>query len=187
MSVAPSPIAFGLFAFGLLTARAADGEKAVPGSTSDPELSPQLEKLISAKEREVRVVRAEGIKLLEDFLAGSAQSPETAEALFKLAELTWEEAQADYLDRMGRHQDLVAACKRDRSRCPELPRKAAEPGSVAFAGDLPASHPRVPGLSQARHRALPLRLFPARPGADRGGHRRVPAVAGGVPALALSR
>jgi TolA-binding protein len=86
-------------------------------------LSPQVEALISAKEREVRAARAEGIKLLEDFLRGSPATPETAEALFKLAELTWEEAQADYLDRMGQYQELVAACKKDRSRCPDLPRK----------------------------------------------------------------
>jgi cellulose synthase operon protein C len=102
------------------SARGGDGGEDPAGEES---LSPQIEALISAKEREVRAARAEGIKLLEDFLRGSPPTPETAEALFKLAELTWEEAQADYLDRMGRYQDLVAACKKDRSRCPDLPRK----------------------------------------------------------------
>jgi TolA-binding protein len=97
---------------------------AAPDRSEEPALAPQIEALIVGKEKEVRAARAEGIKLLEDFLRDSpATSPETAEALFKLAELTWEEAQADYLDRMGRYQDLVAACKRDRSRCPDLPRR----------------------------------------------------------------
>jgi TolA-binding protein len=108
-------------------ARAADGKEARSGSPpaadADQPLPPEIEALIQQKEREVRTTRAEGIKLLKDFLADSADSSETAEALFKLAELIWEEAQADYLTRMGRYQDLVAACKKDRSQCPKLPRK----------------------------------------------------------------
>ena len=48
---------------------------------------------------------------------------------------------------MGRHQELVAACKQDRSRCPELPREPPAPGSVALAGHLPAPHPRLPEAS----------------------------------------
>jgi TolA-binding protein len=92
-------------------------------AAEEPPLAPAVEALIVGKEKEVRAARAEGIQLLEAFLRDSPGSPETAEALFKLAELIWEEAQADYLVRMGRYQDLVAACKRDRSRCPELPRR----------------------------------------------------------------
>ncbi|HEY0708774.1 MAG TPA: tetratricopeptide repeat protein, partial [Polyangia bacterium] len=79
-----------------------------------------VESIIQGKEAEIRTARKEGITLLEAFLRDSANSPETAEALFKLAELTWEEAQVEYLARMDRHQALVAACKKDRSRCPEL-------------------------------------------------------------------
>ncbi len=97
-----------------------------PATAAEPEepaVPPQVEAIIVHKEKEVRAARGEGIKLLEDYLRDSPEAPETAEALFKLAELTWEEAQADYLDRMGRYQDLVAACKRDRSRCPDLPRR----------------------------------------------------------------
>jgi len=100
----------------------------VRASSAEPEeppaVPPQIEAIIVHKEKEVRAARAEGIKLLEDYLRDSPESPETAEALFKLAELSWEEAQADYLDRMGRYQDLVATCKRDRSRCPELLHRA---------------------------------------------------------------
>ncbi len=80
----------------------------------------------SERERQVRSARAEGIKLLEKFLADtdSAKSPETAEALFKLAELTWEEAQADHLVRMERLPGAGGRLQaQDRSRCAELPRR----------------------------------------------------------------
>jgi TolA-binding protein len=101
----------------------AEKQKEQTDDDEDKPLPPEVEALIQQKEGEVRAARGEGIKLLEDFLKDSADSEETAEALYKLAELTWEEAQADYLDRMGRYQDLVDACKKDRSQCPKLPRK----------------------------------------------------------------
>ena len=81
-----------------------------------------------------------GSSLLEQFLADSADSPETAEALFKLAELTWEEAQADHLLRMERHLAQVAACRQDRSRCAGLP-------------------PRSPRLDLSRSQSTYLRLI----------------------------
>lgn len=82
---------------------------------------PEIEAIIRAKEREAALARGEAIKLLEDYLADSPGSDATAEALFKLAELTWEEAQTDYLRRMGAHQDALAACRKDRSLCPRVP------------------------------------------------------------------
>jgi tetratricopeptide (TPR) repeat protein len=95
-------------------ARAADAPPERP-------LGPAVESLIQQKEAQVRSARAEGIELLEKFLKDSADSPETAEALYKLAELTWEEAQADYLGRMGRYQDQLAACRKEAARCLRLP------------------------------------------------------------------
>ena len=86
-------------------------------------LPPAVEAAIQEREREVKATRVEGIKLLEAYLADARPSPETAEALFKLAELTWEEAQADYLARMGRYQELLEACRTDRRRCPSVPRQ----------------------------------------------------------------
>ncbi len=88
-----------------------------------PPLAPEIEALIKAKEQEATGVRREAIKLLEAYLKDSVPSEETAEALFKLAELTWEEAQAAYLRRMGEHQEAVAACRADRSVCPNVPKK----------------------------------------------------------------
>src|SRR4051794_1759670 len=71
-------------------------------NATDPEhpLSPVLEQAIVAKEKEVAEARREGIRLLEDYLHDSARGPEQAEALYKLAELYWEESKAAYLDKM---------------------------------------------------------------------------------------
>jgi TolA-binding protein len=85
-----------------------------------PAISPAVEAEIVAKERAIKETRREGITLLEAFLRDSGDSPETAEALYKLAELTWEEAQADFLARMEKHEAAVTACKKDRERCREL-------------------------------------------------------------------
>jgi TolA-binding protein len=103
----------------LSDAEAADAATGDEGARAA--LPPEVEAMIQAKEREAAATRAEGIALLEAFLADSPPSDETAEALFKLAELTWEEAQADYLRRMGAYQDQVTACKQDRARCAGLP------------------------------------------------------------------
>ena len=93
--------------------------------------------------------------------ADSPDSPETAEALFKLAELTWEDAQADYLARMGRYQEQVARLQAGPAAAArELPAPAAAAGSVALAGHLPAAHPGVPRLPQAGHRPLPATPSP---------------------------
>jgi cellulose synthase operon protein C len=114
-----------MIALSLLLLALAPDPAAKPSDEEEAPLRPEVEQAIQERERQVRSARTEGIKLLEKFLADpdSARSPETAEALFKLAELTWEEAQADHLVRMERHLALVAACRRDRSRCAELPRR----------------------------------------------------------------
>jgi TolA-binding protein len=84
-------------------------------------LAPEVEALVKRKETEAAGMRREAIELLREFLSDSPPSDETAEALFKLAELTWEEAQADYLRRMGHYQQAVLACREDRKRCPAVP------------------------------------------------------------------
>ena len=94
-----------MIALSLLLLALAPDPAAKPSDEEDAPLRPEVEQAIQERERQVRSARTEGIKLLEKFLADpdSARSPETAEALFKLAELTWEEAQADHLVRMERH------------------------------------------------------------------------------------
>ena len=89
------------------------GEKTLPAA---------VEKAITEKEGEVVVARKEGIRLLEEFLHSSPRSRETAEALYKLAELYWEDSKASYLDKMGGYQRAIAQCRQDRAACPRVAR-----------------------------------------------------------------
>src|SRR3954464_4246771 len=94
-------------------------------STDEPEvkLPPILLKTLHEKEAEVTSARREAIGLIESYLHDSPHSKEQAEALYKLAELYWEESKAVYLEKMGKYQDAVAACHTDRGNCPNVPRK----------------------------------------------------------------
>jgi hypothetical protein len=87
-------------------------------------LPPELQALIKSKEAEVVATRREAIALLRSYLGDATHSDETAEALFKLAELIWEEAQQSYLQRMGEHLEAVEACRKDRAQCSRVARRA---------------------------------------------------------------
>lgn len=103
---------------------APDADVRVAASAPAAPLAPEVQALIARKRQEAVLARREGIKLLEDYLRTAEPGPETAEALFKLAELTWEDAQSEYLDRMDRYQAAVEQCRHERARCAEMPRKA---------------------------------------------------------------
>ncbi|HVX96543.1 MAG TPA: tetratricopeptide repeat protein [Polyangia bacterium] len=91
-----------------------NGEKIIP---------PALQKAIDEREEQVTAARHEAIRLLEDYLRDVPRSREEAEALYKLAELYWEDSKAAYLDKMGAYQAAVSACHEDRTACPRVPRK----------------------------------------------------------------
>jgi TolA-binding protein len=93
------------------------------GADAEHPLSPVLEQAIRVKEKQVTEARREGIRLLEDYLRESTRGGEQAEALYKLAELYWEESKAAYLDRMERYQAAVTACHESRDACPRVPRR----------------------------------------------------------------
>jgi TolA-binding protein len=95
-------------------AAAADAENVIP---------PALQKAIDEREGQVTAARREAIQLIEDYLRDSPRSREQAEALYKLAELYWEESKATYLDKMGVYQAAVSACHEDRAQCPHVPRR----------------------------------------------------------------
>lgn len=101
----------------------AAGAPAAPQEPSAAPLPPAVEAAIREREAAAVAARREGIGLLQGFLRDSDRPDETAEALFKLAELQWDEARADYLERMGRHEALVEACRADRARCRQVPRQ----------------------------------------------------------------
>jgi cellulose synthase operon protein C len=98
------------------------GEDAAAEPTVLP-MPPDVEKLIQHLEKQALQIRGEGIQLLKDYLRTSHKGPETAEALFKLAELIWEDAQAGYLESMGAYQAAVELCHTDRSACKKVPRQ----------------------------------------------------------------
>jgi len=110
-----------------VTASAAASSPSRPASPDDTRasrtLSPVIEKAIADRETQVVAARKEGIRLLEDFLRDSPKGRETAEALFKLAELYWEDAKGRYLEEMGDYQRAVAACHKSREACPNVPRR----------------------------------------------------------------
>jgi tetratricopeptide (TPR) repeat protein len=89
----------------------------------DKPLSPALQQAIEEREGQVTEARREAIKLIETYLHDSPHSKEQAEALYKLAELYWEESKAVYLTQMGRYQAAVTACHNDRSQCPKVPHR----------------------------------------------------------------
>src|SRR6516165_4632149 len=91
-----------------------NGEKIIP---------PALQKAIDEREEQVTAARREAIRLLEDYLRDVPKSREEAEALYKLAELYWEESKAVYLEKMGAYQAAVSACHDDRSQCKLVPRR----------------------------------------------------------------
>src|SRR5262245_5547344 len=119
----------GLVALPAAADAAAKKKKAVEAEeadeSADPEvtLPPVLLKALHEKEAQVTEARREAINLLESYLRDSPHSKEQAEALYKLAELYWEESKAVYLEKMGKYQEAVTACHNDRAACPRVPRK----------------------------------------------------------------
>jgi cellulose synthase operon protein C len=108
------------------------GDKGDKNDKSDePEktLPPILQKALEEKEAQVTEARREAIRLLEAYLrenprdSAGFRPKEQAEALYKLAELYWEESKEVYLEKMGTYQAAVSACHADRSACPRVPHR----------------------------------------------------------------
>src|SRR5689334_23143785 len=89
----------------------------------EKKLPPILLKALHEKEAEVTAARREAIRLIESYLRDSPRSKEQAEAMYKLAELYWEESKAVYLEKMAKYQAAVTACHTDRNECPKVPRR----------------------------------------------------------------
>ena len=80
-----------------------DDKDAPDADEPEAKLPPILLKALHEKEAEVTAARREAIKLIESYLHDSPHSREQAEAMYKLAELYWEESKAVYLEKMGRY------------------------------------------------------------------------------------
>ena len=77
-------------------------------------VSHEVEALIQQKEAEVAVKRREGIRLLETYLREHGPTPETAEVMFQLAELKWEEAKSQFLTQMTAFNAAVEKCNAEK-------------------------------------------------------------------------
>jgi TolA-binding protein len=104
-------------------AKPADDADQAAADEPELKLPPILLKALHEKEAEVTAARREAIGLIESYLHDSPHSKEQAEALYKLAELYWEESKAVYLEKMGAYQAAVTACHQDRANCPHVPRR----------------------------------------------------------------
>jgi cellulose synthase operon protein C len=111
-------------------AQAATTPERVPSATSmlssrkrDPGRPfPDRDKLIAEKRKGVDAKRLEAIKLLEEILAARPQRETEAEALFKLAELYWEDSRLRYLLAMDSYDRRMARCRQDTDTpCPPMP------------------------------------------------------------------
>ena len=112
-------------------------------NADEPEvkLPPILLKTLHEKEAEVTAARREAISLIESYLRDSPHSKEQAEALYKLAELYWEESKAVYLEKMAKYQEAVTACHNDRAQCPRVPRKTPRPPNRPHTSPRRRIHP----------------------------------------------
>src|SRR5580698_3413627 len=104
-------------------------DKGDKGDEPEKTLPPILQKALEEKEAQVTEARREAIRLLEAYLrenprdSAGFRPKEQAEALYKLAELYWEESKEVYLEKMGTYQAAVSACHADRSACPRVPHR----------------------------------------------------------------
>lgn len=116
-------------------------KRPVAPETADP---PQvLLDLLQKKETERDQKRLEAIGLLRAFLDDNPRGDARAEALFKLAELLWEEARRQFIVDMNGYERALEACRQDRKSCekqPKEPRINLEESAELYRAIL-ADHP----------------------------------------------
>ena len=95
-----------------------------PATPESPRIPAELNTLLLAKEKQANAKRGEAIGLLRSFLASKPEGDGRAEALFKLAELLWEESRLDFVDAMDEYARKLESCRQNPSFCAKPP---AEP------------------------------------------------------------
>ena len=108
-----------------------------PAAPTTPAIPPELESLLTSKEKQRNAKRLEAIGLLRQFLATTPTGDGRAEGLFKLAELLWEEARRTFILAIDRYERQLEACRQKRDSCkgkPKEPRLDLE--EPAAMGDL---------------------------------------------------
>lgn len=96
-----------------------------PSTPETPEPPEILQKLLVEKEKARDEKRTEAIGLLRGFLDQNPEGDARAEALFKLAELLWEEARRKFITDMDGYERALEACRLEPKKCKQQPK---EPG-----------------------------------------------------------
>ncbi len=75
-----------------------------------------LEEQIQNREKTIPPLRQKIIRLIDDFLSQYSKAPERAEALFRLAEIHWEQAEADFLANLPSRERSIASSGTPRNK-----------------------------------------------------------------------
>jgi cellulose synthase operon protein C len=135
-----------------------EGARLEAGSNArDLAVSSQVEQLLAHKEAEVAQKRQEGIRLIEIYLREHPHTPETAEVLFQLAELKWEEAKATFLSQMAVYNAAVEKCASSKEPPPKNEKKRR--GAVRLAEPERCKLPPQPELELSSSQKLYARLI----------------------------
>lgn len=103
-----------------------------------------LQDLLLEKERARDTKRTEAIGLLRGFLDENPQGESRAEALFKLAELLWEDARRQFIADMDAYERKLEACERKKCKDkPKEPRISLEEPAELYRAIL-TDHPTFP-------------------------------------------
>jgi TolA-binding protein len=94
-----------------------------PPVPESPRIPKRLLPLIAKKEKQRDGKRKEAIGLLEQFLRSKPTGAGRAEGLFKLAELLWEDARAEYVKDMTTYDRRVERCRQNPGKCKRPPKE----------------------------------------------------------------
>jgi tetratricopeptide (TPR) repeat protein len=94
-----------------------------PPPPASPVLPAELQAMLAERETQATAKREEAIGLLRAFIDTEPTGDARADALFKLAELLWEDARLDLLARMDQYERALEACRRDTEGCKERPKE----------------------------------------------------------------
>ena len=94
-----------------------------PPPPASPVLPDELKTMLVDRETRATAKRDEAIGLLRAFIDTEPTGASRADALFKLAELLWEDARIDLLARMDQYERALEACRRAGEACKDRPKE----------------------------------------------------------------
>jgi tetratricopeptide (TPR) repeat protein len=94
-----------------------------PPPPASPVIPAELQTMLTARETAANAKRTEAIGLLRAFIETEPTGEARAEALFKLAELLWEDARLAFLARMDQYERALEACRRAGDKCTDRPKE----------------------------------------------------------------